>query len=96
MYDMPEHLVMPINAQGQGPAKPEETVAFVCWCGTKGCDKFLTEEWAAALEATARAVHERFDGVYLGLSPLDCDKVRDWLNWHAEQHRDKEKDHEHH
>lgn len=35
MFDLPDHLPMDINANGQGPADPDEAVATVCWtCGT--------------------------------------------------------------
>lgn len=54
MYDMPEHLMMAVNENGQGPADPEETVAFVCWCGTKGCDKFASDTYAAMADRLER------------------------------------------
>lgn len=36
MYEMPEHLDMPINADGGGPeTNPELVARVVCWeCGT--------------------------------------------------------------
>lgn len=40
MFDMPEHCEMPINADGVGPADPEETVSIVCWCGEDGCEEY--------------------------------------------------------
>jgi hypothetical protein len=33
MWDLPEHLAMPGDANGDGPADPEGTVRIVCWRG---------------------------------------------------------------
>jgi hypothetical protein len=35
MHDMPEHLMMPVNAEGQGPVTDAEASAYACWCGTE-------------------------------------------------------------
>lgn len=40
MYEIPEHFPMPLNADGQGPAEPAETVRVVCWCGDEACERF--------------------------------------------------------
>lgn len=40
MFDLPEHLPLPVNAQGQGPADPDDTVAVVCWCNDPACQEF--------------------------------------------------------
>jgi hypothetical protein len=37
MPDPPEHLPVPINANGDGPCPAEEAVAIVCWCGETDC-----------------------------------------------------------
>lgn len=37
MPDLPEHCPIPIDAQGRGPADPDDTVAIVCWCGAPEC-----------------------------------------------------------
>lgn len=31
MFDLPDHQPMGINADGLGPADPDEEVAVVCW-----------------------------------------------------------------
>jgi len=36
MHDMPEHTMMPVNADGQGPVPESEAAAYACWCG-KDC-----------------------------------------------------------
>lgn len=39
MYDLPEHLWMGVNADGEGPMDTAEEVHhWVCWCGTPGCN----------------------------------------------------------
>lgn len=35
MFDVPEHLMIPVNKDGQGPADENETVGMACWCGGK-------------------------------------------------------------
>jgi hypothetical protein len=41
MYEIPEHLAMPINGAGQGPeTDPELVTDTVCWCGEEGCQKW--------------------------------------------------------
>lgn len=40
MYDLPEHLQIEVNADGQGPeTDPTLVVGTVCWCGKETCDK---------------------------------------------------------
>lgn len=42
MYDIPDHLWMGVNAEGQGPVdSAEEAADWVCWCGISGCTKPL-------------------------------------------------------
>lgn len=38
MYDVPDHFPIDVNADGDGPARPDEAVATVCWCGRAGCE----------------------------------------------------------
>ena len=38
--DLPQHVPMPINADGDGPADPDETVGVVCWCGQPDCREY--------------------------------------------------------
>ena len=45
---LPVHLLIPVNANGQGPVSDEETVGYVCWCGTPNCDKWLDDKWLDA------------------------------------------------
>ena len=44
MWDMPEHLEVPVNADGQGPVSDAEADHYVCFCGTPGCTKYKEEE----------------------------------------------------
>lgn len=41
MFDIPEHQMMPVNENGQGPVPDQEAARFVCWCGKDGCIDFL-------------------------------------------------------
>lgn len=43
MFDLSDHLPMGINADGQGPADPDEVVDTICWtCATSWpCDAVL-------------------------------------------------------
>lgn len=41
MFETPKHHPIEVNARGQGPAEPEETVAIVCWCGDRACTEFF-------------------------------------------------------
>lgn len=34
---MPKHLPMPVTEDGEGPASPDETHHYVCWCGDAKC-----------------------------------------------------------
>lgn len=33
MFEIPEHLPIPVDKNGDGPADPASTVAWACWCG---------------------------------------------------------------
>lgn len=42
MPDLPEHVMMGVNAQGQGPVM-EDDPEFdhnICWCGEEGCERY--------------------------------------------------------
>jgi len=34
MFDMPEHQMMPVDENGDGPVHDNDAVAYRCWCGT--------------------------------------------------------------
>lgn len=42
MYDMPEHLIMGVNAKGCGPVDYDEDDFdhYECWCGDRTCKKY--------------------------------------------------------
>ena len=40
MYDMPEHLAIDVDENGDGPAFGDDVAETVCWCGTTGCRKY--------------------------------------------------------
>lgn len=40
MFELPDHLPMPVNVNGQGPADEDEAVATVCWCGNEKCEEY--------------------------------------------------------
>lgn len=46
MYELPKHLPMSLNANNQGPASLEDTVAWECWCpdGPR-CEVFVNAIW---------------------------------------------------
>ncbi len=37
MFEVPEHLPMPVNANGQGPVEEAEAESWTCWCGNPAC-----------------------------------------------------------
>lgn len=37
MFELPEHLLIPVDADGNGPAEPENTAREACWCGDNTC-----------------------------------------------------------
>lgn len=40
MFELPEHLDIPVNVEGHGPAPEYEAVWWVCWCGDDACEVF--------------------------------------------------------
>jgi len=47
MFDMPEHMMIPVDVNGDGPAEEKMIDHYVCWCGDKTCDKELVDLRAA-------------------------------------------------
>lgn len=43
MFGLPEHLMIPVDINGDGPAEGKEIDHYECWCGDKTCDKELVE-----------------------------------------------------
>lgn len=43
MPDLPEHLLIPVNAAGEGPVDHDKADDWVCWCGDDGCLLWLPE-----------------------------------------------------
>lgn len=39
MYDLPEHVWIPVTVDGNGPAYDDEFDHWECWCGDVGCEK---------------------------------------------------------
>lgn len=37
MFELPEHMLIPCNKDGDGPVPYEEAVKWVCWCEEKDC-----------------------------------------------------------
>lgn len=36
MFDIPEHFLIPVNADGNGPETDISKIsAWLCWCGTR-------------------------------------------------------------
>lgn len=35
-----EHVLIPIDAQGNGPCDEDDACVYVCWCGEPGCTKW--------------------------------------------------------
>lgn len=42
MYDLPEHLIMGLTEDGQGPMAPDEPGFhhWGCWCGDPDCTRW--------------------------------------------------------
>lgn len=37
MYDVPEHLIIPVNRDGDGPVPDAEFDHYDCWCADPKC-----------------------------------------------------------
>ncbi len=46
MFDIPTHLKMGVNAQGQGPVMEDEPDFdhYECWCGDGTCDLYMEKD----------------------------------------------------
>lgn len=38
MWDVPDHMMMPVTVDGDGPAEGEDVHHLACWCGNQACD----------------------------------------------------------
>ena len=56
MHDMPEHLMVPIDEDGNGPVGQSETWGYRCWCNTDcgTVQHVLNTEGGAMCEDMAR------------------------------------------
>lgn len=61
MYDLPEHLWMGVNRDGEGPVSEREPDFwdYVCWCGEPGCTKPEKAKPELPAEALARRAETR-------------------------------------
>jgi hypothetical protein len=41
MWDLPEHLEIAVDRNGDGPAEGDDIVGTMCWCGIEGCTRYL-------------------------------------------------------
>jgi len=37
MFDLPEHLLVPCDENGDGPVDEAAAVRWLCWCGDNDC-----------------------------------------------------------
>lgn len=37
MYELPEHLMIAVNVNGDGPAEGDDVAGYACWCGDNNC-----------------------------------------------------------
>ena len=78
MYEVPKHFLVPLNADGQGPADPDETVRYACSCGAWHCmlwdEKIAAEEAAEELDAMEGCPDCGGDSLAL-MNPLDPESV---------------------
>ena len=42
MADLPEHVMIGVDAEGNGPVEEGEPrfARYVCWCGREGCTEY--------------------------------------------------------
>lgn len=38
MFDLPEHMLIPVNEDGDGPVDEADAARWVCWCGDDSCN----------------------------------------------------------
>ena len=41
MFELPQHHPIEVDAYGNGPADPKDTVRVTCWCGDDECEEYL-------------------------------------------------------
>lgn len=44
IWDVPQHLLIPVNENGEGPVPLEEAEMFLCWCGIAECPGEIDEQ----------------------------------------------------
>lgn len=37
MHELPEHMLIPVDENGDGPVPEAEAAHWVCWCGNADC-----------------------------------------------------------
>lgn len=45
MWDVPDHLLIPLNEQGEGPVYKDDFYYWGCWCGDIDCTLFENEPY---------------------------------------------------
>lgn len=40
MFDIPEHMIIPVDEDGNGPVDEAEAHHWVCWCGNPYCQEY--------------------------------------------------------
>lgn len=55
MFDMPEHLMIPVTAEGHGPVDEDEAAGWACWCGCP--ESYHPTPPANPVGAVALAIH---------------------------------------
>lgn len=38
MWDVPEHMMIPVTVNGEGPAEGDDFHHLECWCGNPKCE----------------------------------------------------------
>lgn len=56
MWDVPEHMLIPVDVDGNGPAEPPDAHHLACWCGDSLCDRAVAE-----LVAEVRGLRAQLD-----------------------------------
>jgi hypothetical protein len=67
------HVPMPVNADADGPAEPDETIRIVCSCAEPGCQRFAAATPEQAVEHAVGSA--ALAGVRL--DPEDVDRLRE-------------------
>lgn len=40
MPDFDEHVLLPLDINGNGPCDEDDVAVYVCWCGKAGCTRW--------------------------------------------------------